>query len=957
MKRNTLRIALVCFVLISAGILVFKDRIFNRQSFSYNLREHEEGEEKEGEAGISGAMEYYRMLKADPSTGMVDLKSVYAVYDQLDQMPKSKLGSMLNWTEMGPDNVGGRCRSVIFDRDNNNVVYAGGVSGGVWRSDNGGSTWHRFGSRDELNINVTTLCQTSSGSIYYGTGELDFAYARGEGNSGFVGRGIFKMTRGSDEWKQLPKTDPGNWVMNADWSNVNKIMADPTDAGRLYVANTGGFYISSDSGTTWKKATLGVVGSGKDIAISNDGNTIYVVVNNGNQFTTIVRSDDKGATFKKINTGLSSAAVRYVVAISPLDNNVLYIMSAGTNNALAYLYRSDNRGDSWYVIGKGDNVFNPLAQQGYYDACIAVDPTNTDHVVIGGLNLWEGRKINDNYQWNQLTNWNAEFLDIANTVRNSYYVHADQHVLIFDNKNNLYIGSDGGVSKSTDFTYNSKPTFFNADYGFNTLQFYGMGVSAYDKLEVVAGAQDNGVIRVNKNGITLLNGTDIKEGDGGYCAISKINPNIYFAEYINGDIARSFNKGQGSKTWSGFFDNNVPAKGPERYPFIAIFSLWESLNDPTSPDSVTYIDQDNNHRIGETIAIRSKSGVDFNYKLTTDLAKGTPLTVQDKIQSRFFVGANNGIWMTREAVTPGLTPTWFQIASLPGFIPHDIKYTPDGDGVYVGGTTGGGTGQVYLITGLSGKKLSYSGGKFNPADFGIETHQVFNQQNQVVTGIALDENDINHVIIVLGTYGRPTHVYHSFNAAGSNPTFSAIQSNLPAFPVYDALISSTDPKMYFLGTEFGVWSSKNSGGKWDEENEGLERVPVFQLQQRRFETKPWNGPTIYACTHGRGVFMSETLATGIKNKDNTTVAANNLNLYPNPAYSFTNVSIELKQASDVQISMYDLQGRQVNNLTTGRQAAGQHQYRIETSGLRKGTYLVRVKTIEGETSSRLLIMN
>jgi hypothetical protein len=936
---------------------MFKGKIFHPNIFPMSGVENED--EEENIAGIHGALEYYKMLKANPATGEVDMNAVNAVYSQMDNMPRSKTGGLLQWTEMGPDNVGGRCRAIVFDRYNNNIVYSGGVSGGTWRSLNGGATWQYFGNSDASNIIVTSMCQAANGALYYGTGEQDLArYGNGSGNSAFAGRGIYKMSKGTNQWVQLAPTDPGISPVGSVWNNVNKLVADPTDGGRIYAANDGGLYISADSGATWKKSSITYSGKGKDIALSNDGKTIYAALASGdNTIHYLFRSDDQGQTFKKL-TGISSSACNYQIALSPQNNNVVYLITADPATlGLGYIYKSTDKGETWTTIGKGDAVFNPFAAQGDYDACIAVDPTNQDRVVIGGLDLWQGKLVDGSYQWTQLTNWNAEFLDNANTIRNTHYVHADQHILTFDKANNLYIGSDGGISKSTDFTYNTQPTFFNDDYGFNTVQFYGMGISATDKLEVIAGAQDNGVIKVNKNGITLLNGSDIKEGDGGFCEISKINPNVYFAEYVYGDVSRSFSKGLGSKPWTSFYDTHVPTKGGSHYPFVAIFSLWENMNDTTSQDSVIYSDPDNNHSAGEIVTVRSKNGVDFGYKLTSDLPKGTLITVQDKIQSKFYLGAYNGIWMTRSALDGSTTPEWFQISSIPGFAPHDIEYTPDGDGVYVAGTNGSG-GALYLITGLRGKTLKYaSNGSFNPAAWGIVTKKIFSSSNQAVTGVAVDEKDVNHVIVVLGTYGQPNHVYHSYNAASASPTFSLIQGKLPPFPVYDALINTNDPKNYFLGTEFGVWSSTNSGSAWTQELNGMEQVPVFQLRQRRFETTTWNGPTIYACTHGRGVFMSETLATGIKDQDNTKVASAVLNMYPNPAQAYTILQLNLDDASDVQIRIFDLQGKEISSLSYGRQMAGDHTFKLETGDLKRGTYLVSVKTNAGQTTSKLLIMN
>ena len=73
---------------------------------------------------------------------------------------------------MGPDNVGGRTRAILIDKDNSNLIYAGGVSGGLWKSNNAGLTWNIIPGTDQLEFSgVVSTCQTSNGDIYFGTGE------------------------------------------------------------------------------------------------------------------------------------------------------------------------------------------------------------------------------------------------------------------------------------------------------------------------------------------------------------------------------------------------------------------------------------------------------------------------------------------------------------------------------------------------------------------------------------------------------------------------------------------------------------------------------------------------------------------------------------------------------------------------------------------------------------------
>ncbi|RYD80476.1 MAG: T9SS type A sorting domain-containing protein [Sphingobacteriales bacterium] len=645
--------------------------------------------------------------------------------------------------------------------------------------------------------------------------------------------------------------------------------------------------------------------------------------------------------------------------MSRTNSNIIYLSSASGGGAtygqLDAVYRSEDGGDNWTVIAKGDANFNPLASQGYYDHCIAVDPKNPDRVIIGGLNIWEGKIVNSRFQWTQLTNWSFEEDGFGGI--NPYYVHADQHIFKFDKSEVpiLYIGSDGGISKSVDFTYTNKPTFKNSDYGFNTVQFYGIGVSASNPNEVIGGTQDNGVLLVKGGGLTLLNSDKIRGGDGGFSEISKINPNVYFGEYVYGDLYRSFTKG---KNWSNFFDDNIPKVGQPRYPFVTIFSLWESLNDPTAKDSIIFKDEDSSYKSGAKITLKNPSGYIYNITLNQSLPKGTAYKIQDVVQSRFFVGAVGEVWVTRQALVSGVTPTFFKIATIPGFVPHDIRHSKDGNTVFVSGARGS-SGEIYRITGLSGKNFEYTNGVFKPQDYDIKTTLIYTKDRQVATGIAVDENNANHVIATFGAYGFTDHVYRTKDALNEDelPTFTNISSNLPDFPVYDALINMTNANEYLIAGEYGVWSSRNGGATWKEENEGMERVPTFMLRQMKFGNEPWAKPVFYAATHGRGVFRTTTL-TGIDDEDKAGKDAqnNNLTLYPNPAQSFANVTFDLGKAGDVEIMIVDIQGRVAGRFNYAKQLAGERTYKLETSNLKAGTYFVKVSSQGISKTAKMLIM-
>ena len=154
----------------------------------------------------------------------------------------------LGWNEVGADNLGGRTRALIFDKNNPAIVYAGAIGGGLWKSTTGGSSWYRIASVSE-NMIISCITQAPNGSIFVGTGE-SFAKHDGcaNGSSGFLGGGIYRSTDGIN-FSLLPSTNPTTNDLISNWAFVNDIAADISN--KIYAATNKGLMMSSDNGDTW----------------------------------------------------------------------------------------------------------------------------------------------------------------------------------------------------------------------------------------------------------------------------------------------------------------------------------------------------------------------------------------------------------------------------------------------------------------------------------------------------------------------------------------------------------------------------------------------------------------------------------------------------------------------------------------------------------------------------------
>lgn len=950
MIKKRLKIAGVAVLLAGAGMLPFKDVLFKKSLLYKPFKSETEmaAEEESGE-NIRGAADYYFLRKADLITGMIDMEEVNKVMAQLDNRPMPKAGTNLQWRELGPDNIGGRTRSIVVDKDDPHTLYIGAVSGGVWKSTNGGTSWSRTGGSEQNSLIVTSMVQTGNGDIYYGTGEQIFSRgANGEGASGFIGRGVFKSSDRGKTFEQLKATDPTSpWAGTTyAWNNVNGLAMIPGKPSSLYAATQGGLKISNDAGTTWQDVNTGAPLSNQnctDVRVSTDGQFIFAVMQNRTQTAAFLyRSKDGGSSWKRVDnsgsTPVTTALSRMVVAIAPSNPNVVYLSAAKTNNTLEGIYATDDAGDNWSRIITGTLSNDPFSQntaggspQGDYDNCISVDPKDPNRFFVGGVHLFMGQRVGSQVQWGPISyNFKSE------NSFNSYYIHSDKHVITFDTLSKpyvMYIGTDGGVFKSTNVSKTTEnPTYIPLNNGYGSIQFYGMGISPTHMDTVIGGTQDNGTLLVGRGGISYQNASSIKGGDGGHAAIAGIKK-VFFAESQYGDIQRSLD----GKNFSDFFDNNIPKAGIGSYPFVAPFRYWEEY------DYDTIIDRN-----------------------AVDTTKMDTIVYLNPYASKLFIANYSGLYMTSGALVMDKTPLFFKVASW-SINPTSVEVSADGDAVFVGGNAGG-TGVVYRITGFKNyKKFKYtldSTGKssFVPDSNGLSKPIViYSKSGQAVTGIGVDAKDSKHIVVTLGTYGvSKNHVVMSENALSASPTFTDMSGNLPGFPVYDAAINPRNRNEVIIGTEFGIWYAKDIKTKtWTEENNGMERVPTFMVDFKEYTgpTAAYDGPIFYAATHGRGIFRTETLATvGINDKETAKRSETSLHIYPNPANEMTNLNLSLGNTTDVTITVYNIQGKLVDSYMHRGQPAGERKFNINTSAYQPGTYFVKVSAQGFEKTSKLLVV-
>ena len=508
------------------------------------------------------AMKWYYEQRAYPQ-GFIPVDWRDKALSEIQQKNQLNKGALaLSWTQLGPGNIGGRIRTIVVHPTDPNIVYIGSVSGGVWKTTNGGTNWLPLKDNME-NLAVCTMVMdpTNSNILYAGTGEGYFNH------DAIRGAGIFKTTDAGATWVRLTSTN------NSNFYYVNKLVIDQS-TNILYAGTRKGLYRSTDGGTSFTGLLVGTGGADvhcMDVEVAyTTPSTVYATFGLFDD-AVIYRSTDGGSSFSA-NLGQTGQG-RIEMATSSSNPLIAVASFCDLNtNGVTLMIRTTDGGANWNTVSVPGPAYsgpdNYASTQAWYNNILYIDPNNSSTVYVGGLDFW--KSTNSGTSWTQKTNWYPEF-------GAPQLVHADHHAIAFapSNSNIMYLGTDGGIYKSTNKGENW--TAINNNL-FITQFFYGAfnptGTTYY------GGTQDNGTLKSTGS----LNWSEVIGGDGGATEVDFNNPNIVYGEYVNFCFYKSTNGG------SSFVKsmNGIPTTGSgqgdgtsDRTLFISPFSI-----DPNNSNTV-----------------------------------------------------------------------------------------------------------------------------------------------------------------------------------------------------------------------------------------------------------------------------------------------------------------------------------------------------------------------------------
>lgn len=272
-----------------------------------------------------------------PLTKGADRVNLYN--QQLDLQDQSQY-KVLHWQYLGPTNVSGRATDVEAVRQPGKslTIWVATASGGVWKSENEGTTWIPvFEKQVTTDIGDLAIDPKNPETVWVGTGEANIF------RSSMAGCGIYKTDDGGKTWKNMGLEDT---------HTIARILIHPTDSRILYVAAGGhewttnperGVYKTSDGGSSWQKILyvndmtgaydLAIDPANPDILYASTWQRIREKWNDPRtkenySGSGIWRSTDAGKTWTQINQGLPepNRRGRIGIAVSHSNPNVVYTL-------------------------------------------------------------------------------------------------------------------------------------------------------------------------------------------------------------------------------------------------------------------------------------------------------------------------------------------------------------------------------------------------------------------------------------------------------------------------------------------------------------------------------------------------------------------------------------------------------------------------------------------------------
>ncbi len=382
--------------------------------------------------------------------------------------------SNFEYRNIGPSR-GGRVTAVAGTVAAPATFYLGATGGGVWKTEDYGTTWHNVsdGFFDTPSVGDISVAQNDANLVYVGTG------TDGLRSNVIAGKGVYKSIDGGETWEHIGLEDAGQ---------IGAVEIDPTDHNVVWVAAIGqafnaneerGIYKTVDGGRNWERMLYlsDTVGFSDLELLPGNPNIVFAtawkaerkpwtIISGGEQEEGgLFKSVDGGVSWDRISEGLPSGLIGKIdLAVSKSHSNIVYALVEAPDDE-GGLFKSVDQGRTFEQVSSDSTI----RTRPFYYANIDVDPKNPD--IVYSMATLNKKSIDGGQTWERLR-----------------VPHEDNHDMWINPENpDLFIqGNDGGAN----VTHNGGKTW-STQFNQPTAELYTVEVDDQYPYWLYAGQQDN----------------------------------------------------------------------------------------------------------------------------------------------------------------------------------------------------------------------------------------------------------------------------------------------------------------------------------------------------------------------------------------------------------------------------------------------------------------------------------
>lgn len=693
---------------------------------------------------------------------------------------------------LGPTVAGGRVAAVAGVPGDPNVYYVGPGGGGVFKTTDGGISWKAvFEKQPEASIGAIALAPNNPNIVWVGTGEANIR------NDVINGHGVYLSTDAGQSWHFMGLRDAGQ---------ISRIVIDPANSDRVFVAAVGnawkpngerGVFRTTDGGRSWKKVLFVNDTTGAGDLVMEPGNPSVLLAGTWQvrRFPWKLDNGGKGSGIWRSTDG-GDTWTRLHEGLPDGPYGRIALGTSKSDPTHVYAIVEAKSGLLWETHDLGDHWSSvsgnhALDVRPFYFSRIDVSPTDDRRVYFSSFQLMESRDGGHT----------AHEID-GNTV------HPDHHALWIDPTNpaRMIQGNDGGVYVSHDAGASWR-YLNNLPIG----QFYMVAADSRQPFRLCGGLQDNNAWCGPSNNQVEGDGSGaewyaVTGGDGEYAVPAPSDSNIIYVDSQNGFVTRLDLKTGVSRLIRPYIpgvEQTAPANLKYRFNWTSPIAVSASnANEVFLGGNVLFKSTDGGAHwtvISPDVTRNEKSkqvtsGGDVEYDISGAETYNTILTITiaPTDSNVIWLGTDDGnVQVTRDG-----GKTWTNVRPKAKGLPDE--------------------GRVYQV-GVS------------PFDAGTAY-------------ITLDDHEFGD---------DSPYVFKTTNYGGS---WAAISRGLPAYAAHVVREDPAQKGFLLLGTDNGLWYSRDAGETWKSLASAFPTAPVFDILFVK------NTRSVAIATHGRGLFVLDDIA-------------------------------------------------------------------------------------------------